>query len=75
MKKTFLSVALLSTMALSMPLSFTSCKDYDDDITEINGTTDDLQNQLKTIQAAIDSNKAIADAAKAAAEAAKAKTV
>lgn len=69
MKKTFLSVALLSTMALSMPLSFTSCKDYDDDITEINGTTDDLQNQLKTIQAAIDSNKAIADAAKAAAEA------
>lgn len=69
MKKTFLSVALLSTMALSMPLSFTSCKDYDDDITEINGTTDDLQNQLKTIQAAIDSNKAIADAAKAAADA------
>lgn len=56
-------------MALSMPLSFTSCKDYDDDITEINGTTDDLQNQLKTIQAAIDSNKAIADAAKAAADA------
>lgn len=69
MKKTFLSVALLSTMALSMPLSFTSCKDYDDDITEINGTTDDLQNQLETIQAAIDSNKAIADAAKAAADA------
>lgn len=69
MKKTFLSVALLSTMALSMPLSFTSCKDYDNDISEINGTTDDLQNQLKTIQAAIDSNKAIADAAKAAAEA------
>lgn len=69
MKKTFLSVALLSTMALSMPLSFTSCKDYDDDITEINGTTDDLKNQLKTIQAAIDSNKAIADAAKAAADA------
>lgn len=69
MKKTFLSVALLSTMALSMPLSFTSCKDYDNDISEINGTIDDLQNQLKTIQAAIDSNKAIADAAKAAAEA------
>lgn len=69
MKKTFLSVALLSTMALSMPLSFTSCKDYDNDISEINGTTDDLQNQLKTIQAAIDSNKAIADAAKAAADA------
>lgn len=69
MKKTFLSVALLSTMALSMPLSFTSCKDYDDDITEINGTTDNLQNQLKTIQEAINSNKAIADAAKAAADA------
>ncbi len=69
MKKTFLSVALLSTMALSMPLSFTSCKDYDDDITEINGTTDALQSQLKTIQDAITSNKAIAEAAQAAANA------
>lgn len=69
MKKTFLSVALLSTMALTMPLSFTSCKDYDDDITEINGTTDNLQSQLKTIQEAITSNKAIAEAAQAAANA------
>lgn len=70
MKKSFVKVALLSMMLVTVPMTFTSCKDYDDDITEINGTTDDLGKQIEALRASIEANKQTAEAAHAAAEAA-----
>lgn len=57
MNKGFLKIALLSAVCASMPLSFTSCKDYDDDI-------DNLQNQINAINTSIaDLKKVIEDGA------------
>lgn len=53
-----------------MPVAMTSCKDYDDDITEINGTTGELSSQIAALQAAIEANKESAKAAHDAADAA-----
>lgn len=49
MKKVFVSVALIS-MSVALSTSFVSCKDYDDDITEINGNTSDLSNQIAALK-------------------------
>ena len=48
MRKTFLKVSLLAVLGLGMSASFTSCKDYDSDI-------DNLQNQIDQL------NKTVAD--------------
>ncbi|MDE6234564.1 MAG: hypothetical protein K2M56_02300 [Muribaculaceae bacterium] len=69
MKKTFVKVSFLSMMLSLMPVAMTSCKDYDDDITEINGTTDQLSSQIAAINSAIEANKAAAQAAQNAADA------
>lgn len=63
---------ICSLLAGGMTTGFVSCKDYDDDITEINTTTDGLSEQLKTLSAALESAKADAKAAQASADAAKA---
>ena len=57
MNKGFLKIALLSAVCVSTPLSFTSCKDYDDDIVEINTTTDGLTKQLADLQTALEAAK------------------
>lgn len=71
MRKHFLKVSLIGLLAVSMPMSFTSCKDYDDDIEEINKTTDELSEQLAALKAASEANATAAAAAKTAADAAK----
>lgn len=70
MKKTFVKVSLLSMMLTALPVAMTSCKDYDDDITEINGTTDALSSQIAAINSAIEANKQSAQSAHDAADAA-----
>lgn len=56
-----------SLLAGSMATGFVGCKDYDDDITEINTTTDSLSQQLKDLNTALQAANAEAAAAKAAA--------
>lgn len=73
MKKTFIKVSLIGLLAVSMPFSFTSCKDYDDDIEAVNQKTDGLSNQLAALEAALaNAQSAAAAAQKTADEAAKA---
>jgi len=63
-KKRFLNLAVCSLLLAGTPIAVTSCKDYDDDITSINSTTDGLSKQLESLQTAL---KAAEDAAAAAA--------
>lgn len=70
MKRTFLKVALLSSLMLSMPLAFTSCKDYDDDINTNKEAIADLKAEMANLKTALEKAQADADAAKAAAAAA-----
>lgn len=51
--------------------TFTSCKDYDDDIENLDKKTSDLNTQLTTLQSALDAAKSDIAAAKSAADAAK----
>lgn len=70
MKRTFLKVALLSSLMLSMPLAFTSCKDYDDDINNLQNRVNDLKTEMESLKVALQKAQADADAAKQAAAAA-----
>lgn len=70
MNKKILNMMICSLLTGSMATGFVSCKDYDDDITEINTTTDGLAQQLKDLNAALQTANADAAAAKAAAAAA-----
>ena len=69
MRKTFLKVALIGALAVAMPSTFTSCKDYDDDITDVQGQTAELRKQLESVNTAIAAlpTKADVSAAQAAA--------
>ena len=69
MRKTFLKVALIGTLAVAMPSTFTSCKDYDDDIENVQGQVNDLKAQLTSVNTAIAAlpTKADVSAAQAAA--------
>lgn len=49
MNKGLLKIALLSLVCASMPLSFTSCKDYDDDINNLNEKYDNLKAELDKV--------------------------
>lgn len=46
MKKSLLKVAAFSLLAAAVPVSFTSCKDYDDDITYLGDKNDELQKEF-----------------------------
>ena len=88
MKRKFFGMLLMGAMTIASVSMFTSCKDYDDDINNLQAQIDaitkqDLQNQLNTLKTALESEKgalaaaqaaqkAASDAAKAASDAAKA---
>lgn len=63
MNKGLLKIALLSMVCASMPAAITSCKDYDDDIDNLQGQDKDLQAQITAIQAAVESLKSQAQEA------------
>lgn len=78
MNKKYLSVVLFGALLATSTGTFTSCKDYDDDIKGLQeqidksgSTITDLQSQLTTLKAAADAAQATADAAKTAAAEAK----
>lgn len=72
MKRTFLKVALFSLLAAAMPVSFVSCKDYDDDITNINETNDGLSKQITQLESQLEACRtAASNAANNAADALK----
>ena len=78
MNKKYLSAILFGALLASSMGTFTSCKDYDDDIKGLQEQIDNnggivgtIQAQLTTLQAAADAAKKAADEAKVAAEAAK----
>ena len=79
MNKKFLSVALFGALMATSIGTFTSCKDYDDDINGLQEQVDKnesaisaLQTQLTTLQTAAAAAQSTADAAKKAAEEARA---
>ena len=46
MNKKFLSAILFGALMVSSTGTFVSCKDYDDDIDQINNTLNDLKSQI-----------------------------
>ena len=76
MNKKYLSVILFGALMLGSTGTFTSCKDYDDDINNLQeqidklATKEDMEAKLSQMQAAIDAAKATAEDALAKAEAA-----
>ena len=76
MKRKFFGMLLMGAMAIASVGMFTSCKDYDDDINnlqkQIDGiTAQNLQSQLTTLQGALTTAQGSATAANDAAKAAK----
>ena len=75
MNKKFLSAILFGALMVSSTGTFVSCKDYDDDIDNLQGqidklaTKEDMEAKLAQMQAAIDAVKATAEAALKKAEA------
>ena len=67
MNKKYLSVILFSALMLGTTGTFTSCKDYDDDINNLQEQVD----KLKDLQTSVDGLKTSIDEAKVAAEQAK----
>lgn len=59
MNKGILKIALLSLVCASMPASFTSCKDYDDDINKLQGQIDAVKATVDQLQAKIDAGAVI----------------
>ena len=74
MNKKYLSVILFGALMLGSTGTFTSCKDYDDDITNLQdqidklATKEDMEAKLSQMQTSIDAAKTAADAALAKAE-------
>ena len=70
MNKKFLSVTLFSALMLGTAGTFTSCKDYDDDIKDLQEQLDkkasleDLNAKVSTLQTAVDEAKTAAKEAK-----------
>ena len=63
MKKKYLSALLMGTLTVASMSTFTSCKDYDDDISNLQGqidklaTADQLKQKVEELQALISSNQ------------------
>ena len=74
MNKKFLSVILFSALMVGTAGTFVSCKDYDDDIENLQkqidklATKEDMTSQIAALQAALDAAKTEAAAAKTSAE-------
>ena len=54
MNKKFLSAILFGALMVSSTGTFVSCKDYDDEIDEINATLTDLKSQLAALQTKVE---------------------
>ena len=69
MRKKYLSALLFGALLFASAGTFTSCKDYDDDINNLQSqidklaTKEDMEAKLSQMQAAIDAAKATAEAA------------
>ena len=50
MRKAFLKASIFSLLVAGSAVSFTSCKDYDDDITNLQNQIDAVKKDLATIQ-------------------------
>ena len=55
MNKKYLSVILFGALLTVSMGTFTSCKDYDDDIDAVNGRIDELAKSLSDLQAKVGS--------------------
>ena len=74
MNKKFLSAILFGALMVGSTGTFTSCKDYDDDIKDLQGqldkkaSLDELNSKVSALEAAINGAKTDATAAKTKAE-------
>ena len=57
MKKNFVKVVLLGALAFSTTVSFVGCKDYDDDIDNLQEQIDANKQSIKDVEAAIQAGK------------------
>ncbi|WP_455666718.1 collagen-like triple helix repeat-containing protein [Phocaeicola sp.] len=64
MNKKFLSAILFGALMVSSTGTFVSCKDYDDEIDEINATLTDLKSQLAALQTKVDAGKYVTNVTK-----------
>ena len=61
MNKKFLSAILFGALMVTATGTFVSCKDYDDDIDEINKTLTDLKSQIAALQTEVDGGNWVTD--------------
>ena len=64
MNKKYLSVILFSALMVGTAGTFTSCKDYDDDIDQINKELTDIKSSLSALQAKVDAGKYVTNVTK-----------
>ena len=64
MNKKFLSVILFSALMVGTTGTFTSCKDYDDDIDQINNELTEIKSSLSALQAKVDAGKYVTNVTK-----------
>ncbi len=57
MNKKFLSAILFGALMVSSTGTFVSCKDYDDDIDNINKELTEVKSQIAALQTKIDAGK------------------
>ena len=62
MNKKFLSAILFGALMVTSTGTFVSCKDYDDDIDQINSELADVKSQIAALQAKVDAGKWITSA-------------
>ena len=57
MNKKFLSAILFGALMVTSTGTFVSCKDYDDEIDELNTRVDGIEGQLRELKSAVDNGK------------------
>ena len=57
MRKKYLSALLFGALLFASAGTFTSCKDYDDDISNLQGQVDGIKADLEDLQAQISAGK------------------
>ena len=64
MNKKFLSAILFGALMVSSTGTFVSCKDYDDDIDQINNELTEIKSSLSALQAKVDAGKYVTNVTK-----------
>ena len=64
MNKKYLSVILFGALMLGTAGTFTSCKDYDDDINQINKELTDIKSAISELQSKVDNGKYVTNITK-----------